>query len=213
MATHFSLQLWQAHPLLKMRWRSILFESGNLQSMYVHFHLYLSFIKCHFNLHLGPDKKSKIDTKIEKTSHIWYKLSYLLFGSEFLKNSGGSSSYMSHGKYFHKTRGDQNFCHEWSRWLRNSSIILIGILEELWGHLLLFHMKGTFIRWQVTEFLPRKKQMTAGFFHTSDRNSGRNFFWRILGSSAFMSHEKNFHNKRGDQNSATKEADDCGILQ
>ena len=130
MAIHFSLQLWQAHLSLKMRWRIILFESGNLQSMYVHFHLYLSFIKCHFNLHLGPDKKSKIDTKIEKTSHIWYKLSYLLLGSEFLKNSGGSSSYMSHGKYFHKTRGDQNFCHEWSRWLRNSSIILIGIPSE-----------------------------------------------------------------------------------
>ena len=70
MAIHFSLQLWQAHPSLKMRSRSILFESGNLQK-YVHFHLYLSFIKCNFNLHLGPDTIHKLLKLV--MLHILYK--------------------------------------------------------------------------------------------------------------------------------------------
>ena len=57
--------------------------------------------------------------------------------AEFFNNSDrnfwrilGSSSFMSHEKNFHKTRSDRNSCHERSRWLRNSSIILIGILVE-----------------------------------------------------------------------------------
>ena len=42
----------------------------------------------------------------------------------------GSSAFMSHLKNFHKTRCGQNSYHARSRWLRNSSIILIWILVK-----------------------------------------------------------------------------------
>ena len=130
------------------------------------------FIKCHFNLHLRPDKKVDSIQKLLKLVmlHIWYKLGYS--SDQNFWRILGSSTFMSHEKNFHKTRGGQNSCHERSRWLRNSPIILIGILGS---SAFMSHEKNFHKTW--SEFLQRKKQMTAKFFNNSNRNSGRKSSW------------------------------------
>ena len=165
---------------------------------------YSFFIKCHFNLHLRPDKKVDSIQKLLKLVmlHIWYKLGYS--SDQNFWRILGSSTFMSHEKNFHKTRGDQNSCHERSRWLQNSSIILIGILVEKAADFtlcsLLDHSNDAPSKDYVKPKLERLKRKS------SNDNSPNNSFGKEENSNSFeleLQREKNNPNSKSSSSSSS----------
>ena len=136
-------------------------------------------------------KKSKLNKKIAETGHATYFIqTRLLFWSKFLKNSGVTWKELS--------------CHERSRWLQNSSIILIGILVGKAAEFTLCSLLDQSDDAPSKDFVKPKLERLKR--KSSDDNSPNNSFEKEENSNSFeleLQREKNNPNSKSSSSSSS----------